>query len=206
MKRWCTMVEPIRLYSSNFQNVNFKSQEVNPSKADVSSDNTQNNKPNVIEGAKKVRSGFLNFLKDVNEVKGTGQGAIRGVAEGAVLAGLTGLVGKSATDAKGHIGGTLKNIAGDLLRIKKDNNGVVWKFFGFFPKLITDSPLNNVKTILNQPSNFYKNYLKGHKATAAVATVAGLTVAAARTLQGRLQANKANAEIDHFTTRRGHQG
>ena len=153
----------------------------------------------VKEKAKGVRNGFLNFLKGINDVTNTTQGFVRGVAEGAAATAVVGILGKSIKEAKGDIAGTIGNSL-------KYTGKCAKKAIGFIPKLITEAPIENLKSVITLPKRFYKDFLgKGNKLAAAAATVIGLGVLGFRTLQGKLFANKANSEIDHYTTPKGHK-
>ena len=87
--------------------------------------------------------------------------------------------------------------------IVKDTGKVLAKAFGFIPSIITKSPLQNVKSLTSLPSKFYGKYLKGHKATAAIATVAGLAVLGFNVVKGKVKANRKNADVDH-SVNQGH--
>lgn len=139
-----------------------------------------------------IKTRALNVLKGVNNVTNTTGGAIRGAAEGIGAAAVIGLIGKNIKESKANIFGTLGGMA-------KDTGAAIWSAVKFVPALITKAPVENVKDIVTLPVKFYKNYLKGNKATGALATIAAAGVLAFRTVQGKMNANLKNADIDHAT-------
>ncbi len=151
-----------------------------------------NSEPEHKEGFfKRVKRGFMNFLKGVNNVKDTTSGAIRGAVEGLVAGSLVGVFGYNYKKTGGEffktIGGTVKDILAEA-----------WKFIKNIPSAITTrSPLNTVTTVLKEPFKQMKK-LKGNYVTiiAAVAVAAGIF--AYRTIQGKIKANRANSDIDHL--------
>lgn len=178
----------------------------------ISQNNNQNEEPvkkeTFLDKINNVKIKGLNALKGVNNVTLTSGGVVRGVAEGALATAAVGVIGKNIKESKGQILGTTVGI------LKDAGNGLK-KVLSFIPSLITKSPLENAKNLLTAPVKFYSNYLnvagkmvketaegasealKTHKATAAIATGVGLVVLGARTLQGKIKANKTNAELDH---------
>ena len=170
-----------------------------------------------IEGAKKetitdkynrIKTRCLNFFKGMNNITKTSSGAIQGIASGAVTTAVVGVIGKNAKEANGKIIGTTVGIGKDILK-------GACKAICFVPSLITKSPLENAKNLITAPKKFYTNYLnvtgkmvketaegasealKTHKVTAAIATVVGVGVAAVGFIKGKINANEANAELDH---------
>ena len=138
---------------------------------------------------KKATTGIL---KDFNTVTNTSGGFIRGIADGAIIGSVVGLIGKNIKNADGKILGTLKGIGSDC-----------WSGLGkavkSLPKVWTQAPKDNIKGILSLPSKYYTQYLKGNKVIGALATVAGVGVLALRTVQGKMTANMKNANVDHAT-------
>lgn len=138
----------------------------------------------------EVKHKFLNFFKGFNNINDTAKGAIKGVAFGSLIAAGVGAVGKNIKDAEGKIAGTLTGIGKDLFAGIK--NTVL-----FVPKLITKSPLENARSLVTLVPRFYTKYLKGHAGIAALATLTGVGVLAFNTIQGKIKANKKNADLDH---------
>lgn len=139
--------------------------------------------------AHKVRAGFLNTIKGFNKATGVGAGVARGVVDGAILTAAVGIVGKNIKTSEGQIAGTIKGALADTAKVAK-------KAIGFIPSLITKAPVENIKSIAGLPGRFY-GYLKGNKATAAVATLFGAAALIFRAYQGKWAANTKNANIDH---------
>ncbi len=148
-------------------------------------------KPENKEGfLKRTKRGFMNFLKGYNNVKNTTSGAARGAVEGLVAGSLVGVFGYNYKQNQGEffktIGGTIKGIAKEA-----------WKFIKNIPSAITTrSPLNTVTTVLKEPFKQMKK-LKGNPATIAASAVIALGILTFRTFQGKIRANRANANIDH---------
>ncbi len=139
---------------------------------------------------KRVKRGFMNFIKGFNNVKNTTSGAARGAVEGLVAGSLIGVFGYNYKQNQGEffktIGGTIKGIGKEA-----------WKFIKNIPSAITArSPLNTVTTVLKEPFKQMKK-LKGNSATIAASVAVALAILAYRTIQGKLAANRANANIDH---------
>ena len=139
------------------------------------------------ETAKKK---VFNVVKGFNTATGTTAGAIKGGIFGGLTLGAVGIIGKNIKEAKSNIWQSFGGIV-------KDTGKVLAKAFGFIPSIITKSPLQNVKSLTSLPSKFYGKYLKGHKATAAIATVAGLAVLGFNVVKGKVKANRKNADVDH---------
>ena len=139
------------------------------------------------ETAKKK---VFNVVKGFNTATGTTVGAIKGGIFGGLTLGAVGIIGKNIKEAKSNIWQSFGGIV-------KDTGKVLAKAFGFIPSIITKSPLQNVKSLTSLPSKFYGKYLKGHKATAAIATVAGLAVLGFNVVKGKVKANRKNADVDH---------
>lgn len=145
------------------------------------------------ETAKKK---VFNVVKGFNTATGTTAGAIKGGIFGGLTLGAVGIIGKNIKEAKSNIWQSFGGIV-------KDTGKVLAKAFGFIPSIITKSPLQNVKSLTSLPSKFYGKYLKGHKATAAIATVAGLAVLGFNVVKGKVKANRKNADVDH-SVNQGH--
>ena len=145
------------------------------------------------ETAKKK---VFNVVKGFNTATGTTAGAIKGGIFGGLTLGAVGIIGKNIKEAKSNIWQSFGGIV-------KDTGKVIGKAFGFIPSIITKSPLQNVKSLTSLPSKFYGKYLKGHKATAAIATVAGLAVLGFNVVKGKVKANRKNADVDH-SVNQGH--
>ena len=139
---------------------------------------------------KNIKMGIMNIAKGFNNVKDTTTGFVRGAVEGLAAGSLVGVFGYNYKANNGEffatVGGSIKSIAGEA-----------WKFVRNIPSIITKrSPLNTVTTILKEPFKQVKK-LKGNPATIAAAIAIGLSLVAFRTIQGKVNANKKNAGIDH---------
>lgn len=139
---------------------------------------------------KRTKRSFMNFLKGFNNVKNTSSGAIRGAVEGIAIGSLIGVFGYNYKENQGEffktLGGTVKDVAGEA-----------WKFIKNIPSAITErSPINTVTTVLKEPFKQMKK-LKGNTATIAASIAVALGIVAFRTVQGKIKANRANANIDH---------
>lgn len=158
-------------------------------------------KENKLQTAKGTIHNIMNkgiaFMKGINNVSYTTQGIIKGVvAGGATMAGVA-VLGKNFRQGEGKIINTATGIV-------KDTFKGLGKAIKSIPNLITKSPLENVKNIGNTPKRFYTgDYLKGAKGTKTLATLAGIGAFAASVVFARMNANMANADIDHKTNR-GH--
>lgn len=137
-----------------------------------------------------IKHKLLNLFKGFNNVSDTTKGAVKGVAFGSIAAAGVGVVGKSIKDAEGKIAGTLANIGKDAFAGIK---GVVT----FIPKLITKAPIDNAKDLITLVPRFFTRYLKGHKGIAALSALTAAGVIAFNVVQGKIKANKKNADLDH---------
>ena len=147
--------------------------------------NSENSKPS-------LKTRFTDAIKVFNTTTNTVQGVSRGVVEGIFAAGLVGLIGKNIKSAKSNIFKTLWGVV-------KDIGAVVGATLKSIPGLLTEAPIKNLSNVASLPKKFYKNYLKDNKVTAVLATVAALGVLAFRTIQGKINANLKNADVDHAT-------
>lgn len=138
-------------------------------------------------GAKKK---VFNVMKGFNNVTGTTAGVIKGATFGGLALGAVGIVGKNIKAADNNI---WKSASG----IIKDAGKVIGRAFAFIPSIITKAPLENIKNVASVPKRFYGTYLKGHKGTAAIATVVGLGVLGFNVIKEKVKANRKNANIDH---------
>ncbi len=180
----------------------------------ISETNDEFVKPQIQEDTKapKLPLGkrLINTLKSFNIFKDTAFGAAKGVVGGTCAFIVTSVAGKKAKEAQGKILGTLGGLA-------KSFGSTVVQCAKAVPALITKSPLENAKNFLSVPYEFCKRNLttvtkqtvqeagetivkesrKLDKATALVASVAGLSVLALKTIQGRIKGNVNNSNIDH---------
>jgi len=139
---------------------------------------------------RNIKFGFMNIAKGFNNVKDMASGAVRGAVEGLALGSLVGTFGYNYKNKKGEffatLGGTVKNIADEG-----------WKFIKNVPSIITKrTPLNTVTTVLKEPFKQFKK-LKGNNLTIAASVITALSVLSLRVIQGKINANKKNADIDH---------
>ena len=181
------MIQPIR------QNVAFKAQ-IPATYQAVANSQPQPEFKQVSEPqqstARRAKNGFINFLKGFNNVKDTMSGAVRGAVEGVAMGSLVGVFGHNYKKQKGEffatLGGTIKDIASEG-----------WKFVRNIPSIITKrTPWNTISTIAKEPFKQMKK-LKGNTPTIIAASATALAILAFRTVQGKIKANKANANIDH---------
>ena len=179
------MIQPLKLNS----NINFK--------ANAQAPKEQKSFSQRCGEVKKTATGVI---KKINSVVGVGTGAATGVVQGAATAGVIGILGKNIKNASGHIGGTLKGIICDF-----------WNAVKVVPKTIKsvwlNSPKENLKNLFKEtiPTGARKlaGGLKKHGATAAIAACAGIAVFTIKTVQGKIDANSKNANLDH-ATKQGH--
>ena len=149
---------------------------------------------------KRVKRGFMNFLKGFNNVKNTGSGFVRGAVEGIAASVVIGTVGKNIIESKNDIFKTLKGV---VIDVGNAALGVI----KFIPSIITKAPIENLKNIIDLPAKFVKYMLgnpqegvkaaKSNKFLVAIAAISALAILAYRTVQGKIAANKENANIDH---------
>ncbi|MBQ8635788.1 hypothetical protein IJ425_06520 [bacterium] len=189
------MIQPLMSNRNvSFGNANAKTQNTSQGVQQPIDTASQPQQPKV-SIFKRIKKGFLNIAKSFNTVTGVGSGAVRGLTEGAVAATVIGVFGKNCKQGKGQIletaGGILKDLGKSAVAVVKH-----------IPDVITKAPIENVKNLCHSAINGVTKVAKGAKAnklTAAAATLAGVVIFAARTIQGKAQANKANAELDHIT-------
>ena len=138
-----------------------------------------------------LKNNITGFIKDINTVSNITGGVARGAVDGCIAAGAIGIVGRSIKAAEGNIGRTIKNVF-------KETGKITWNAIKFIPDIIMKAPVDNAKKLVDLPINFYKN-LKNTKnlPTAAIATVGALGVFALRVIQGKINANRQNANLDH---------
>lgn len=144
----------------------------------------------------KAKKSITDVFKGFNNVTSVSNGAIRGIGEGIVATAFVGTIAKACKEENFHI---IKTTG----KILSDSGKGLLNSIKFIPSIITKSPLENIKTLGSLPKKFYKDYLKGHPAIATLATVGGLAVFALRTIQGKVNANQKNANLDHKTNQ-GH--
>ena len=165
------------------------------------------NKKSVTETVRSAKNGLLNFFKGFNNVKDTTSGFIKGAKEGILTGALIGTIGANYIKSKEAITESLsENVksfpVGRLMF--KTVDGTIKDIFGLIknavlsiPKLYTQSPQANLKELFskNPISSFFK-YMKSSKLIAFTAVVA-IAITAIRTIQGKINANSKNAELDH---------
>lgn len=152
----------------------------------------QEKKAGIKDAAKATRDVALNTLKGFNNVTTTSYGVAKGVVEGGVAAALIGVLGKNIKNSENSFSGTIGGILKDL------GHGAA-EAIGAVPALITKAPLENAKSLIKLPNKFFKEYLKGHKLTAAFATSAAVGILAYQTIRGKMHANLKNADVEHRT-------
>lgn len=149
-------------------------------------------KVSIAETCRNTKKGVVGFFKGVNNTTGVTSGIVRGAAEGVVTTAAVGMIAKACKDQNFHIFKTAGQIA-------KDASSALFEVVKFVPSIMTKAPIENIKTISSLPGKFYKTYLKNNKGAAAIATVVGIAILAFRVIQGKVKANKKNADLDHKT-------
>lgn len=183
------------------QNVSFKGSEVQKPQAQEETQEAQIADEKAFAAKAKetfisLRDSAVGTVKDINDVTCTSAGIAKGVAGGTVGAVAVGVLGKNIKLSNGDITGTIKGVA-------KDVTTSAAKAFKFVPQLLTKSPVKNIEIAAGMPKKFFGTYLKGHKVTAALALAVGFGIAAFKTIQGKLNGNLKNANVDHRLNR-GH--
>lgn len=197
------MIQPLQSHS-----ISLKGAELSPAlKARIEAQNNQQKAVAVDEQPKKkfsvseayqnVKKGIVGFFKGVNNVTNVASGVTRGIAEGAAATAVVGVAGKAIKGAKDSQG--LKVISDIAVSTVKDFAIGAWETIKFIPSILTKSPIDNIKTVSSLPKKFYGTYLKNNKTVAIVATAVGLGVLAFRTIQGKVNANEKNADLEHKT-------
>ena len=199
------MISPIKANSLNFKGVEqqepaqrlFKAVQEYSKPPVVQGENKPElnaEKKNISDTFEKTKTKVVDTFKTINTATGVSKGAIAGVAKGATVTGVIALLGKNIFSGEGlktnSFGKVITGVVKDLGKVSK-------KLLNVIPSLITKSPLENTKNLLNTVPNFYKNYLKGHKMIALIATLAGACTVALNTYLGKINANRKNADIDH---------
>ncbi|MBR5303915.1 MAG: hypothetical protein IKU37_03710 [Candidatus Gastranaerophilales bacterium] len=166
-------------------------------KSEISTQEAQKEKFSITKTYSKAKKSAINFFKGMNNVTGVAGGIARGVAEGVVATTVVAIGAKALKEAENFnvfqiVGNAVTDVAKGACNVIK-----------FIPSLITKAPIDNLKTIGSLPKKLYTNYLKNYKGAATLATVAGLSVLALRTIQGKVNANNKNADLDHATNQ-GH--
>ena len=148
---------------------------------------------------KSLRTGIINLAKGFNNITNTSGGAIRGAIEGISAGVLVGTIGKNIIQSKNDI---FKTIKGTITDVGRAAIGII----KFIPSILTKAPIENLKNIADLPARFVKYMLnkpKGMPAAKSNKILVGLTAAIAlgfiafRTIEGKIAANKKNANIDH---------
>ena len=141
----------------------------------------------------KAKKSAIDFFKGVNNVTSVAGGIARGVVDGAVATTVVAIGAKALKEAENF------NVFQIVGNVGKDVAKGACNVIKFIPSLITKAPIDNLKTISSLPKKLYTNYLKNYKGAATIATVVGLSVLALRTIQGKVNANQKNADLDHKT-------
>ena len=161
----------------------------------------------------RAKIGVMNFIKGFNNIKDTASGIFKGVAEGIASGVAIGTIGANIVKSKNKIlksGATAENyplgklalnvIGGTIADVAKS----IWGAVKFIPKLFSSSKSEIMDTIKNIPSKFIK-YLsnptklpgKNSNKLIILSTVVALGCIAYRAIEGKIKANKKNADIDH---------
>ncbi|MBR3605873.1 MAG: hypothetical protein IKL52_07580 [Candidatus Gastranaerophilales bacterium] len=197
------MIQPLKLNS----NINFKSNgQLSAANAAVvdkrqeAQAQPQQEKKSIVDTYLSAKKTVTGFFKGVNNVLGVSTGAAQGVVEGAVAAGVVGIIGKNIKNGEGKILETSVGILKDA-----------WSAIKVVPKTIKNiwlnSPKDNLAKLFKETiPNAVKKIgpgLKKHKASAIIAAGVGVAVFAMRTVQGKVSANIKNANLEHATNQ-GH--
>ena len=143
-----------------------------------------------------VKKGFLGFIKDVNKATDITTGVVKGLAEGTALAGAISIVGKNCEKGKGITLKTVGGILGDLGKVIKVIPSALKNIFW------SNSVKENLSIAFKKAKNAVPALIDGakkHKATAALAATALVAMVAVRAIQGKINANMENANLDHAT-------
>lgn len=140
---------------------------------------------------KRIKTGYANTIKTFNNVTNITSGTIKGVTEGAAVATAIAVVGKNVSEGLTFkaIGNTISDVAKAVTTVVKH-----------IPDAIFKSPAENIKTLFTSSTKAVDTVVKGakkYKAVTAIAGIAGTAIAAIRIVQGKVNANKANADVDH---------
>ncbi|MBQ8476088.1 hypothetical protein IJ531_03400 [bacterium] len=160
-----------------------------PQPQTVTEPETQKKKGGIRQGFHNAKVGVMNFLKGFNNIKDTTAGAIRGIAEGAAATAIIGTVGHNFIKSERKIGKTITGTIGDVFKLPVN----FCKYIGN-SKLLKDIA-GTIGDIFKLPGKFYK-YMGSGKLIALTAVISA-GIIAFRTIQGKINANKANADIDH---------
>ena len=138
-----------------------------------------------------AKTGFMNLMKGFNNVTNTSSGAIRGIAEGL---GAAALVGTFAKNLKEHDSKFFPTLGGVIKDIAKE----AWTIIKLVPSFVVDViKTDSLQKLIHEPSRLWNEHIKGNPKAAAAVILSGLTVFALRTFQGKINANRKNANIDH---------
>ncbi len=197
------MIQPLQLNS----NINFKSNPpLSAANAAIVNDaqqkqaQPQKEKKSITDMYMSAKKSVTNVIKGVNSTVGITAGATQGLAEGALAAGVIGLLGKNFKNGEGKIIETTAGIAKDIWSAIKVVPNAIKNIWSNSPKdnltkLFTEAIPNGARTLWGG--------LNKHKATALIATGVGVAIFALRTIQGKVKANVKNADLDHATNQ-GH--
>ena len=158
-----------------------------------------------------LKVGFMNFAKGFNNVKNTTTGFLKGVREGLCAGVVVGTIGANLIKSKQDILKTMqdKGVDAKNLHLGKlafntikgtisDTATTAWKAIKHIPDIYNKAPKDNLQLITGLPKKFV-NYMreKGSDKLVVLSSVIALGVVALRTIQGKINANRANANIDH---------
>ena len=152
-----------------------------------------NEKPNksFTESVHSAKRGITNIIKGFNNVTNTSSGIIRGVVDGICTAAL---VGTFAKNLKEHDSKFFQTIGGTIKDIVKET----WKIVKLVPSFIIDVvKSDSLKTLLKEPSRLWNDNIKGNPKAGAAVILSGIAVFLLRTFQGKVNANRKNANLDH---------
>lgn len=138
----------------------------------------------------------LGILKGYNNITRTSGGVVKGITDGAILAGAVGFIGRNIHKSKEANYNVGKIIGGMFSDAGKIIAHITTKTI---PHIFTKAPIENLKNFGAPIATFYNKCMKGNKATSALAVTLFAGAVAFRTIQGKMIANKRNAEIDHHT-------
>ena len=134
------------------QPIQFKSN-INQNPATVQPTVQENTKKfSLTETYEKAKKGTVDVFKNINNVTSVSEGMVKGAIEGGIVAAGFGILAKNLQESDGQLFGMLKGTISDCAHGAK-------KAICFLPKVITESPLENIKTIAKLPGKFTKNYL-----------------------------------------------
>ena len=210
------------LYNNITENQAKQQTQSKPAEVKVS-EAVSKNKKTIKEHLHNFKLGVMNFYKGFNKIKEPAIGIIRGIGEGVVSAVAVGTVGANLSKSKKSVAETMKNVAESAANEAKESaknvenyplgkvllktlGGTitdvaksVWGAVKYIPKMFNQNLKSTFKEMGQLPAKFikYMNETTGAKKLTVLSSLAGIGFIAYRAVEGRIHANKKNANIDH---------